>query len=229
MSSEEVFDPNGESLDRRDGGGSQALTADQARKLTDEAKAGARALWAKLVLLHDGGAHIALGYSSWGAYVEAEFDTSRWQGYELLRAGRVYDVLVGELPTGSPMPTSHRQYRELAPLLDDPETLAKAWEETLEEHPRPTADDVREVADRHRDIEHASSPGSDVDPLADGQAQAASSDTGSRATRPASDEDVQKYIDRGFDRFGIMAVHWAVAEATLRSQELAQLDRELEP
>jgi hypothetical protein len=39
------------------------LTALDARRLAEEVKADAQRLWAKLLSLYEGGAHIALGYS----------------------------------------------------------------------------------------------------------------------------------------------------------------------
>ncbi len=40
------------------------LTALEARQLTEEVKADAQRLWAKLLNRYEGGAHTALGYSS---------------------------------------------------------------------------------------------------------------------------------------------------------------------
>jgi hypothetical protein len=61
--------------------------------LTEEVKADAAALWAKLLELYEGGAHKVLGYSSWGAYYEAEFGASKSDGYRLLDAARVADLI----------------------------------------------------------------------------------------------------------------------------------------
>ena len=49
------------------------LGPSEARRLTDQVKRDAKALWRKLGELYNGGAHTALGYSSWHAYCEAEF------------------------------------------------------------------------------------------------------------------------------------------------------------
>ena len=49
------------------------LDADRARQLTDEVKADAAALWAKLLQLYEGNAHKALGYTSWAKYCRTEF------------------------------------------------------------------------------------------------------------------------------------------------------------
>ena len=69
------------------------LSATEARRLTEEVKADAAALWAKLLSLYEGGAHTVLGYTSWGAYYEAEFGQTPSRGYQLLRAARVSEAL----------------------------------------------------------------------------------------------------------------------------------------
>jgi hypothetical protein len=65
----------------------------EARQLTDEVKSDAAKLGAKLLKLYDGNAHLALGYSNWGEYYQAEFGQSGRTGYRLLEAGRVVDAL----------------------------------------------------------------------------------------------------------------------------------------
>lgn len=130
------------------------LSFDDARRLTDEVKRDAESLWRKLVELYEGRAHHALGYSSWGAYFEAEFGQSDKRGDQLLRAGRV----VGELrdTTVSPLPTNEAQARELAPLLNEPDKLREAWGEVVELHPEPTAADVREVVQGKMGVHYSS-------------------------------------------------------------------------
>lgn len=117
------------------------LTPDEARTLTDEVKRDAERLWAKLLELYEGGAHLTLGYSSWGDYFETEFGQHRRSGYKLLEAARVAELV----PQGAPVPNG-RQARELAPLLDQPAQLREAWTETVEKtNGHPTAAAVREV------------------------------------------------------------------------------------
>jgi hypothetical protein len=120
------------------------LGAAEARALTDEVKIDAAALWTKLLRLYEGGAHLALDYSSWGSYFEAEFGGSRSRAYELLNAGRVLDSV---RHAGLAPPANARQAAELAPLLDDPELLRDAWTEaTTNGHP--TAASVRDAVTR---------------------------------------------------------------------------------
>jgi hypothetical protein len=69
------------------------LSRIDARRLTDEVKADAQRLWAKLLHLYEGGAHTALGYSSWAEYCEQEFHMSNGRAYQLLQAVRVVHQL----------------------------------------------------------------------------------------------------------------------------------------
>lgn len=69
------------------------LSANEARRITDEVKADAAALWTKLLRLYGGEAHIALGHTSWGAYFEQEFGQKKSRGYQLLESGRVLRAL----------------------------------------------------------------------------------------------------------------------------------------
>jgi hypothetical protein len=96
----------------------RTLSATDARALTDEVKADAAALWAKLLALYEGGAHTALGYASWGAYCAAEFDMGQSAAYRMLDAGRVVAELEAHSPNGG-TPASERQARELLPVLRD--------------------------------------------------------------------------------------------------------------
>lgn len=107
--------------------------------LTEEVKADAQKLWAKLLSLYEGGAHIALGYSSWAEYCEKEFRIGNRQSYRLLQAAKVVHQLAGECPIGhslqvnSQVPESERLARELVPLLGNPQALEEAWNEAVEQ------------------------------------------------------------------------------------------------
>ena len=120
------------------------LGPSEARRLTDEIKRDAEVLWQKLVELYDGGAHTALGYSSWQGYCEAEFGFGRSQSYRLLEAGRVAELV----PHGG---MNERQARELAPLLRDEgeNAVAEVWSEARAEHgERLTAEKVRTAVEK---------------------------------------------------------------------------------
>ena len=117
-----------------------------ARRLTDEIKADAASLWAKLLDAYEGDVHKALGYTSWGAYYEAEFGQDGSRGLQILRGARVLRALgSGE---HVPLPASDRVARELAPTLQEagPEAVQEKWAEVVEKHgPTPTAAQVRET------------------------------------------------------------------------------------
>jgi N6-adenosine-specific RNA methylase IME4 len=116
--------------------GQDPLTEFEARRLTDEVKADAHALWRKLLRLYEGEAHVALGYASWHSYCEAEFDMGRSHAYRLLDAGRVAAVV--------PQLGNEAQARELVPLLDRPDELHDVVRELRDLHgERITADLLR--------------------------------------------------------------------------------------
>lgn len=98
----------------------RTLTKHAARVLTDRIAAAADYLWQLLAQAHDGGAWRALGYDTWGAYVDAEFDISRGQAYRLLDQARVAGAL--EAAVGEPVAVSARQ---AAVLRHEPERAAK--------------------------------------------------------------------------------------------------------
>lgn len=122
-----------------------ALSREEARSLTDEVKHDAERLWRKLVELYDGGAHLALGYSSWGSYFKTEFGGSRSRAYQLLDAGRALEIV--QSTTVESVPRNEAQARELAPLLDRPDELRDAWAEASA-NGEPTALKVREAVQR---------------------------------------------------------------------------------
>jgi hypothetical protein len=126
-------------------------------------KRDAERLWQQLVLLYQGGAHTALGYTSWGEYFESEFGGSSDYGYKLLRAGRVLDeVRVDHGLT----PPNERQARELAPMLSEPEQMREAWAEVRELHAEPTADDVRDVVRRRSGVRQSPTPVAEINAIA---------------------------------------------------------------
>lgn len=60
------------------------LSKAEAKKLTQKIKTAVDDLWSLLVQAHDGKAWKALGYSTWEAYVKAEFEMGRAHSYRLL-------------------------------------------------------------------------------------------------------------------------------------------------
>jgi hypothetical protein len=122
------------------------LGPSEARRLTNEVKRDAESLWRRLVELYDGGAHAALGYSSWKTYCEAEFGFGRSQSYRLLEAGRVAELI----PYGG---MNERQARELAPLRrdEDENAVVEVWNGARAEHgERLTAEKLRTAVEKKR-------------------------------------------------------------------------------
>lgn len=65
------------------------LTRDEAQALTAKIKGYVSQAWLMLVEAHDRHAHIALGYSTWADYVQAEFEIGRSRSYQILDQARV--------------------------------------------------------------------------------------------------------------------------------------------
>ena len=105
----------------------ERLTTSDARRLTDEVKADAKALWMKILRLHDGEAHLALGYTSWHAFCDAELGIAQSHAYRLLNAGRVHALI--------PQLENEAQARELAPLLrEGDDAVLEFWHAYQDEH-----------------------------------------------------------------------------------------------
>jgi hypothetical protein len=90
-----------------------ALSPDEARALTEQARREAAALWRTLLRLHAGGAHLALGYGSWADYCRAELGKGKAEAYRLLAAGRVEAELSLHVETAG---MTGAQARVFAPL-----------------------------------------------------------------------------------------------------------------
>lgn len=125
------------------------MSPDEARKLTDQVKDDARALWAKLLDLKQRGAHIALGYANWAEYAKAEFDLGEAQAYRLVQSAEVVKVIEAsnvQLDKPAPLPKNESVVRELKPLRRQPQVMAGAWQDAVERHgPSPTAEQVSQV------------------------------------------------------------------------------------
>jgi hypothetical protein len=139
----------------------------EARKLTDEAKRGIAALRERLLLLYEGEAHLALGFSSWGEYWETEFETSWRAGYRELEAARV-NRAIDQLDNGRPLPEA--QARELAPLLrqEDEDAVLDLWVGLRDEYGEQlTAEKVRAAVEKKlKPRLTAAPPAPEVDQLA---------------------------------------------------------------
>jgi hypothetical protein len=133
----------------------RALGPSEARRLTDQVKHEAQELWTKLVRLYEGGAHTALGYESWAAYMGAEFGVGQSRAYQLLDAGRVVAAIDGHSTIVEPLPANEAQARGLAPLLRDEQEVVEAWRDACARAEslgtRPTTKIVRAAVDKRSD------------------------------------------------------------------------------
>lgn len=137
------------------------FTADEAKALTEQIKGTVTAAWVLLLKAYERQAWSALGYSTWGSYVEAEFNISRSYSYRILDHGRVVRELTAPSgavvsPTGDTDPFPERHTRELAPLLTEPEAVREVYAEAVERtEGKPTAAVIREVrAERRQQSEY---------------------------------------------------------------------------
>ena len=71
----------------------EVMDATAARALTDRIKSAAGELWRLLEEAHRQEAWRLLGYESWTAYVDAEFDFSKRRAYQLVNYGRFAKAL----------------------------------------------------------------------------------------------------------------------------------------
>ncbi|SRR5712691_9651576 len=84
-------------------------------------------------------------YSTFQHYCAERWGWTRIRAHQLIDAARVVGVLTA-VNTATPLPTSERQARELAPLADDAAALSDAWREARERYGEdPTADELRAV------------------------------------------------------------------------------------
>jgi hypothetical protein len=131
---------------------SDDLTASAARQLTDSIKADIEKLWARLLSAYERGVHTALGYQSFGSYMDAEFGVKYGRAYQLLDAARVAQAIEAESTKVDP-PTKETVARALAPVLktEGEKAVAETWNEVIDKHgPNPTAEETKAVVSEHK-------------------------------------------------------------------------------
>jgi hypothetical protein len=120
------------------------LSVNEARKITDAIRGQVDRVWRLLVDAHDGQAWVALGYSSWDAYVRAEFGMSRGRSYQLLDQGRVIAAIgdaSGDVSTT--VDISERDARDLKDQLPAATAAIRARVEAGESPKKATTEVVR--------------------------------------------------------------------------------------
>lgn len=88
-----------------------------------------------LLEAQDGEAWRALGYASWGAYVDGEFDFKRSRSYQLLTQAKVNKALAA---AGSDLRVNERAARELSTMVDSGELVRRAEERVRDALPKPS-------------------------------------------------------------------------------------------
>ena len=83
------------------------LSENEARDLTERIRNGMTNLATLIMEAHDSEAWRALGYASWGAYVDGEFPFSRVHSYDLIDQGRTIHALTEAV--GRPVEVTIRQ------------------------------------------------------------------------------------------------------------------------
>lgn len=175
-----------------------ALTAEDARKVTDLIRADYNTLWAHCLEAYERNVHGALGYPSWAAYCVVELDMSKRQAYRLIEAGKVVRML--QCPIGH-SPKTEGVARELAPLLDDPEALRLKWDEVVNRAPCNDAGEPVITAKHVRAIVRGPEPEKEDKAKVRGHKE---------IERPKNDDD----------RFDDLMAAWIVAPESVRTKFL---------
>jgi hypothetical protein len=119
------------------------MTKSCARDLTDRIKAAVDDVADMLHRAHEGRAWAALGYESWKAYCETEFQMSKQHSYRLLDFVEVRNVIVASHPGVTP--TSEKPVRVLTRL--EPHQQPVVWARAVEiaDGEQPTAKQVEQA------------------------------------------------------------------------------------
>ena len=106
------------------------LDAVAARALTEQIRGAVETTYSLLLEAWEQEAWRALGYASWTAYIDGEFEFSRQRSYQLLQAARVTRSLSTAVDTRDELHITEREARDLAPVLPRVVSDARANVET---------------------------------------------------------------------------------------------------
>lgn len=133
----------------------QELTAEEATELTENIRSTGEVLYVLVSRAHAGKAHLALGYSSFEAYVKEEFGMSRSRAYQLIGQANVIKEITDAVPEGTEISISEAAARDLKGVLDrvvpslaertenmSPEEASGVVEDTLNEFRELDEDDI---------------------------------------------------------------------------------------
>lgn len=119
------------------------LSRAQAQSLTDRIRSHIDAAWADITKAYEGKAWKALGYSSWGDYVKAEFNMGRSRSYQLLDQGRVIHALA-DATGGDVQRVGQISARDVDAVKDDLPAITTEIRERVEqgENPKTAIDET---------------------------------------------------------------------------------------
>lgn len=164
------------------------MSREQAQELTDDIQSTTSALYVLLKRAHDDKAWVALGYKSWGEYIENEFEFSRARSYQLINQANVIEEINDA--SGVPVYLTEREARAIKKRL--PEITEKLKTDVKEAN----LDDedaqarARAILDEARAEEDDYARTREVD---NGEGE-----DGAREPKPASlEDDVEEYVPTG--------------------------------
>lgn len=105
-----------------------------AEKITRDIKSWAGTLWLKIEEAHRGQAWRALGYASWAAYLDAEFDIGKSRGYQLVNHARAVRALA-EAAGYDPESTRVDFHEKMTRDLDVDAVAAEVAEQVTDDMP----------------------------------------------------------------------------------------------
>jgi len=120
------------------------MTNEEARECVERIRAGIDGVRAEVLRLHEGDGWKSLGYESWRECVTVEFEQSQAYLYRLLSAAQIereiapisqnasHEATVS--PIGETVAIPESVLRPLKPLLGDPDTMRRVWNEVVDEH-----------------------------------------------------------------------------------------------
>lgn len=124
------------------------LTYDEAKNLTESIRATADVLYVLIQRAHAGKAWLALGYSSFGDYVNEEFDISRSRAYQLLNQANFIQQIESVAPEGTRISLNEASVRDLRDSIES--LLPEIQEATKNLSPEEAEAAISELVDARR-------------------------------------------------------------------------------
>lgn len=138
-------------------------TKAEAKLRADNIRHHAESLWGLLLAAWENDDHLALGYETWGAYIDGEFDMSRTHAYRLVDRGYVTRAIEQEVgPRNARVTTVEVSARQAQVLRPDAPKAAKEIVKAVERG-QPVKEAVQAAVAKRQPVErprpHAIEPG----------------------------------------------------------------------